>query len=148
MLLKFINKNMKNMVVLVPYLAWNLDLPRLRMSRKKCPVLSHFCPVLRHFFERDIFGAEKRDKTGRCPPPPIPMSIPHTLRLAYSARDFYNIMFLFLFLLDKLAYILTDSKSSKMQFPADNTRVVTMFSNVRVLILGPLSFGLRSFTSL
>ena len=53
---------MKNMVALVPHLAWNLNLSRLRMSKKKCPVLSYFCPVLGHFFERDIFwSGTKRD---------------------------------------------------------------------------------------
>ena len=59
---------MKNIVVLVPHLAWNLDLPLLRLSRKKCPALSHFCPVLSHFFNGTFL---EWDKTGRCPPPPF-----------------------------------------------------------------------------
>ena len=49
--------------------SYGLELPRLRMSRKKCPVLSHFCPVLRHFFERDIFEVGQNG-TLRTPPPP------------------------------------------------------------------------------
>ena len=36
---------MKNMVVLVPHLAWNLDLSRLRMSRKIMSRFVPFCPT-------------------------------------------------------------------------------------------------------
>ena len=58
---------MKNMGVLVPHLAWNLDLPRLRMSRKNCPVLSDFVPCSGIFLNGTFFGA---GQNGTLPPPP------------------------------------------------------------------------------